>query len=371
MSNHLSFSTLEMVDRLKLIRQRMTDLRRDALITTNAANIRYASGFRGEPRTLLITQKEAILFTSFRSSSWAEAQTTQLDSFLEISTEADPLSSIQKRLSKCPLALGVDHTISHNDLLKWRSQLTLHALRPASVIEETRKIKSPAEIALLQKSQQINEQVFQAILPKTHPGMTERAIQGLILAEMAANEDIDRYSFMPIVAVGPNCWEIHHLPDNTIIKYNDLLLIDLGVIHQGYASDMTRMVCLGQASHEMQEIHEIVRTAKQAASEAMSPGKSNHEIDKVARNIIEASGHGKTFTHGLGHSIGLETHDPGLNLSPRAPETTLAAGMALTVEPGIYLEGRFGVRIEDIVVINDEGNQNITAQTSSLIELDL
>ncbi|MFT6573661.1 MAG: Xaa-Pro aminopeptidase [Akkermansiaceae bacterium] len=371
MSDHLSFSNSEMAGRLKRIRHSMTDLGLDALITTNAANIRYATGFRGEPRTLLITQNKAILFTSFRSLPWAEAQTANLGPAREISTEAAPLASIKNRFPKHPLALGVDHSISHNELLNWRAKLSPHEINPAFVIEQIRQIKSPAEIDLLQKSQKINEQVFNAILPKIRPGMTERAVQGLILAEIAANEDIDRDSFTPIVAVGPNCWEIHHLPDRTIIKPGDLLLIDLGVIHQGYASDMTRMVCLGQASPEMREIHAIVQSAKQTATDAMSPGVSSHKIDQIARDIIEASGHGRTFTHGLGHSIGLETHDPGLNLSPRPSDTELAPGMALTVEPGIYLEGKFGVRIEDIVIITDEGTENITSQSPLLLELAL
>lgn len=371
MSDHFSFSTSEMADRLDKIRQKMTDLGLDALITTNASNVRYATGFRGEPRTLLITQNEAVLFTSFRTLPWAEAQTMSLDSSLEISTEVSPLSEIQKRLTHRPLALGVDSTISHREFLKWSEQLAPHTIQAVFVIEQIRQIKSPAEIALLQKSQQINEQVFNAVLPNIRPGMTERAVQGLILAEMAANEDIDRDSFTPIVAVGPNCWEIHHLPDQTIIKSHDLLLLDLGVIYQGYASDMTRMVCLGKASPEMREIHGIVQTAKQTAIEAMSSGISNHEIDKVARDIIEASGHGRTFTHGLGHSIGLETHDPGLNLSPRAPEAKLTPGMAFTVEPGIYLEGKFGVRIEDIVIVTDQEPRNLTAQSPLLLELDL
>ena len=371
MSDHLSFSTSEMAGRLKRVRHSMAGLGLDALITTNTANIRYATGFRGEPGTLLVTQNEAILFTSFRTLAWAMTQTASLSSALEISIEVDALSGIQKRLCNSPLALGVDSTISHHALLKWRDQFPLHKIHPTIVIEQIRQIKSSTEIALLHKSQQITEQVFNSILPAIRPGMTERAVQGLILAEMAANDDIDCYSFEPIIAAGPNCWEIHHLPDRTIINPDDLLLIDLGVIYQGYASDMTRMVCLGKASPEMQEIHGIVQAAQQSAIDTMSPGISSHEIDQTARDIIEASGHGKSFTHGLGHSIGLETHDPGLNLSPRAPETKLVPGMAFTVEPGIYLEGRFGVHIEDIVIITDEGNQTITSQAPDLFELPL
>jgi Xaa-Pro aminopeptidase len=150
-----------------------------------------------------------------------------------------------------------------------------------------------------------------------------------------------------------------------------MLLIDLGIIYQGYASDMTRTVCLGTATDQMQDIYGTVGQAQAAAISAMKPGASSHDIDQAARSIITEAGHGKSFSHGLGHSIGLETHDPGLNLSPFAPNATLAPGMAFTVEPGIYLENGFGVRTEEIFIITENDPMNITTQSHDLIELNI
>ena len=189
------------------------------------------------------------------------------------------------------------------------------------------------------------------------------------MAAMAADADVDRYSFMPIVAGGANAWEIHHLPDHSLIQRDQMLLLDLGIVYQGYASDMTRTVCLGNASDQMREIYNRVGEAQQAAIAAMRPGASSRAIDQVARDIISEAGHGRSFTHGLGHSIGLETHDPGPNLSQDAPDTELEPGMAFTVEPGIYIEGGFGVRTEDVVIITEDGNSNITGQPAGLFEL--
>ncbi|MDA7520044.1 M24 family metallopeptidase, partial [Akkermansiaceae bacterium] len=227
----------------------------------------------------------------------------------------------------------------------------------------------PAEISIIQQSQKINETILNAVLPQIRPDLTERVIQGLILAEMAKREEVEGYSFPPIVANGPNCWEIHHLPDQSVSRYGDLLLLDHGVFYQGYASDMTRMVCLGNSSERMREIHQVVNLARQTAIDAARPGITNHDLDRVARNIIEASGLGKTFTHGLGHSIGLQTHDPGVNLSQNAPEISLAPGMTLTIEPGIYLEKKFGIRVEDTIVITTDGSKNLTSQSTEIIEI--
>jgi len=259
--------------------------------------------------------------------------------------------------------------MSHGNFLSLQSDFAPHSLEPADPIERVRQIKSPAEVALLQKSQRINEAIFNAILPLIRVGMTERAVQGLILAEMAATEDVDRYSFMPIVASGANAWEIHHLPDGSIVQRDQMLLIDLGIFYQGYASDMARAVCLGKVSDEMRDVHSKVREAQRSSIAAMRPGARTHEIDRIARDIISAAGHGRSFTHGLGHSIGLETHDPGLNLSTATPDTELEAGMAFTVEPGIYIENGFGVRCEDVVIVTDEGTTNITGQSPDLLEI--
>jgi Xaa-Pro aminopeptidase len=365
----LDFTREEMTNRLTRIRLRMRELELDTVITSNPANIRYATGFRGEPGTLLITPRELLLVTAFRTLPWAQRQTAILNSEIELSIATDPREEITKRLSGALLKIGIDQTATHNAFLAWQEKLHPHQLEPTSVIEHIRQIKSPTEVALLQESQRINETVFAAVLPKINPDMTERGVQGLILAEMARNEDIERYSFMPIVAAGPNCWEIHHLPDDTVIGTRQMLLLDMGVISKGYASDMTRTLSLGKANSQMRDVYQIVREAQHAAIAAIRPGINSREIDGIAREIITTAGFGETFTHGLGHSIGLETHDPGLVLSRKGPANDLQPGMALTIEPGIYLQDKFGVRIEDVVVVTKESSQNLTRQATTFLEI--
>jgi len=369
MSQAELFSPPEIQARISRIRKRMKLLEIDAVISSDASNVRYATGFKGEPRTLLILPDSIVLYTSFRTISWARQQTRPLEESLELSTKPAPAKEIKKRLPAIPLKIAIDQSITAAALTRWQSQLSPHQVEPHPVIETIRQTKSPAEIAIMQQSQQINEAIFNAVLPQIRPGMTERGIQGIILSEMATREEVESYSFAPIVACGPGCWEIHHLPDQTVTKPGDLLLIDHGVFYQGYASDMTRVVCLGKPSTEMLEIHQVVNSARQSAIDAARPGVTNHDLDRIAREIIEASGHGKTFTHGLGHSIGLQTHDPGLNLSQNTPEVTLEPGMALTIEPGIYLENQFGIRIEDTIIVTPEGSKNLTSQQTEIIEL--
>lgn len=374
MSDSLPFSAQEMRSRLAAIRAHVHASGLQALITQNQANIRYATGFRGEPGTLLLTQDTALLFTSFRTLPWAQKQTQVLASELELSIDP-PFPEILKRLAEPKLPIGVDQTLSHLRFLDLKRHFPPYHLQTCSSIEQTRRCKSPAEIELLAQSQQLNEEIFQAVLPRIQLGMSERVVQGLILTELAQRPEVDAASFAPIVATGGNTWEIHHLPDESEIRNNNLLLLDLGVIYRGYASDMTRTIALGTPSSEMREVYETVGQAQEAAIAAMKPGDQTHAIDSAARKIIGATAQARSFTHGLGHSIGLETHDPGLNLSPYSPDEVLLPGMAFTVEPGIYLadgaEPGFGVRTEDVVVVTAEGNRNLTKQSKDLFELSL
>ena len=362
------FARLEMTNRIARVREQMGELGLRALLVTDAANVRYLTGFRGEPRRVLLTEDRLVLSTSFRTLPWAERQCAVLGDAIELKVEADPLGDMEKMLGS-DWRLGVDVGISHCALLDLQKQFSFCELIPSGVIEEVRRVKSAAEVALMEESQVLNEAIFQAVLPRIRVGMSERAVQGLILAEMAGNELVDRYSFIPIVASGGNAWEIHHLPDDTVITNDQMLLIDLGVFYEGYASDMTRTVCLGKARDEMREVYGIVHDAQAAAIEAMRPGVSTHEVDRIARTIISEAGYGRGFTHGLGHSIGLETHDPGLNLSQSVPDVMLEEGMVFTVEPGIYLEEGFGIRTEDVVVVTEKGNRRITQESLDLIEL--
>lgn len=371
MTSPFFFSSGEMKQRLARTLARMAQLELDALITSNPANVRYLTGFRGEPRTLFVTASEFLLITHLRTLPWAEAQANASYPFLEIETSTNPDDLIADRLSEPSLKIGVDKSLSPVALDQWTHALNSHSVEPCSVIEYVRQFKSPAEITLMEESQRLNESILAAVIPKIRPHMTERGVQGLILSEIAQREAIEKYSFTPIVAAGLNCWEIHHLPDHTVIGKDQMLLIDLGVMHQGYASDMTRTICLGNATDEMLDIHGLVSSAMEAAITGATAGQTNRDIDQIARNLISNAGHGDFFTHGLGHQIGLETHDPAPSLSQSAPEIPLEPGMAFTIEPGIYLQDKFGVRTEDVIMITEDQPKNLTRPSHDLLELSL
>ncbi len=359
------FDHSEMQGRLTRIRSWMTQGGWDALFVGASVNVRYASGFRGEPASLWITNDDALLMTSFRSERWARAQTETF----EVICEPDPARRIAGLIGDRKLRIGVDWHITHHGLTSLRHGWPEQVVEPANGIELIRRIKSGAEICRLRQSQRINEVIFNAFLDRVRPGMTERAAQGLILAEMAAHQEVESPSFTPIIAAGANAFEIHHQPDDTLLKTGDMIIVDLGVKFGGYASDMTRTICLGQASDRMREIHTKVREAQLAAFAAIRDGAIATAVDAAAREVIRAAGHDRGYTHGLGHGIGLDTHDADLRLSPGSGDVLLRSGMALTVEPGIYLENEFGVRTEDVVIVRDEGFENLTKVTHDLIEI--
>lgn len=357
------FTPEEMAARINRVRALMLADSVDALISSDAASVRYLTGFRGEPAFLWLTPDDAVLYTSFRSITWAEMQTRGI----ELAIDPVPLADISRRLGKRGLVIGVDSGIRHTRLNELQQPLGDHRLRPSAVVDLARRIKSAGEIELMRRSQRLNENVFRTVLPKIRAGMTERGVQGLILAEIAANEELEGYAFSPIVAAGANAWEIHHRPDATPLRPGDMVILDLGVMFRGYASDMTRTVCLGEPTPFMRGVHDLVAEAQNRAFEGIRTGASSRLVDAAARDVIRAAGHDRGFTHGLGHAIGLEVHDPGLNLSSSGPDIALEAGMALTIEPGVYLEGEFGVRIEDTIVVEDGGFENLTTQPRELI----
>lgn len=359
------FDRREMVTRLEAIRDWMKRHGFDAIHATDPANVRYASGFRGEPAALWIDADRAVLATHERSRRWALAQTGTF----EVICPGDPVAHFGGSLHGRDMRVGVDQRIPHVALAALRETWNDARVEPVAGIESLRRIKSEAEIECLRRSQRVNERIFEAILGQIRPGMTERAVQGLILAEMARDESIDGPSFFPIVAAGGNAWEIHHQPDLTPLRAGDMVILDLGVSRAGYASDMTRTISLGEPTDLMVEIHTTVGQAQRTAFETLRDGVAASAVDAAARRIIEAAGHGESFTHGLGHGIGLETHDAGLRLSQKSGELTLRAGMVVTLEPGIYLEDRFGVRTEDTVVVRENGAENLTRIPHELIRI--
>jgi len=228
----------------------------------------------------------------------------------------------------------------------------------------TRMHKTSIEADCIRRAQTIAEKAFESILGSIQPGMTERQI-ALELDFAMLRAGAEAVSFETIAVAGENGSKPHGVPGDRPVRKGDLLTLDFGAVVEGYHSDMTRTIAIGEPGGEQRKIYEIVLEAQLAALAALGPGTACSEIDKRARDVIEAAGYGEHFRHGTGHGVGLEIHEaPSLS---RRSKDILAPGMVVTVEPGIYLPGKYGVRIEDMALITETGYENLTNANKSLI----
>ncbi len=231
-------------------------------------------------------------------------------------------------------------------------------------INQFRAVKEDWELDRMRKAQKITDQAFTEILTRIKPGMTEKDLQAELIYCLYKNGG-ERLSFDPIVVSGPNTSLPHGVATDRVIREGDFVTMDFGVIWDGYCSDMTRTVAVGYATEEMKQVYETVLAAQQAGIAATKAGVTGREIDAAARQVITDAGYGQYFGHGYGHSIGMECHEmPSCNPSGTTPMET---GMVTSAEPGIYLPGKFGVRIEDLVVFTPDGCENITNSPKNLI----
>ncbi len=249
--------------------------------------------------------------------------------------------------------LGIDKTWPSHFTLRlqeMRPDLKMRVGSPA--VDDTRLIKDAQELAAMRESSLKNDETITAVIAKLRPGMTEKEGAALYLKESEMRGSSGP-AFDPLVCFGANCAEPHHGSDATAARDGDMVIIDVGLTWQDYCSDMTRTVCFGTPTDEMKRVYDLVKAANKAGREAVRPGVKVCDVDRAARKVIEDGGYGKYFIHRLGHGIGLECHEfPDVSAVSRAVEQV---GMVHSVEPGIYLPGRFGVRIEDLVAVTEDG----------------
>jgi Xaa-Pro dipeptidase len=240
-------------------------------------------------------------------------------------------------------------------------------LSPADpLINTLRGVKDAEEIASMQKAVSVAEEAMNSLLPDIRIGMSEKQIAGMLTLKLM-DAGADSISFDPIVASGPNSAIPHAVPTDRQIQEGDLLLFDWGAMIDGYASDLTRTFALGEIEPEMKEIYDVVRLANKAAKAVVLPGASAQDVDRAARIVIDKAGYGRFFFHRTGHGLGLEVHEePSLK---EGNLQQLRLGNVFTIEPGIYLEGRGGVRIEDNILVTEDGHQSLSSFPRELISL--
>lgn len=337
----------------------------EALLVTSPYNLRYVSGFTGSTGLAVITKEKAFFVTDFRYTEQANEQAV---GYQIIENKGPIYDEVKKIVEKEKIKeLGFEEnyvTFSTYKTLEDKLECTLKPI--TQVIETLREVKSEEEIATIQKAIHITEQAFEHILSYIKEGMTEIQVANELDFFMR-EKGAAGVSFDTIVASGVRSAMPHGVASNKKIEHGDLITIDFGCYYNGYVSDMTRTFALGDPGEQLKEIHQIVLDANLKVTEAAKAGVTGAELDAVARDYITEHGYGEAFGHSTGHGIGLEVHEgPGINYKNDKP---LVSGNIITNEPGIYLPGVGGVRIEDDLLITEEGNKNLMSCSKELIIL--
>jgi Xaa-Pro aminopeptidase len=362
-------SVLERGDRLsRLIAEEGLDL----LVVSNLVNVRYLTGFSGTNAIVVIGTDTRVFGTDFRYYERVRPHLTDYEvrraksEILEI-----PAAVVEKRRREGEkLRVGFDDvhlTVRSYKRLVGLLGDTAELLPAGGLVERLRAVKDPGEVAAMRGAAAFAADLYEWLIADY--GLAGHSERDVALALEVKSREIgaEGLSFPPIVAAGANGALPHAEPGDIEIPRDTLVIVDLGCIVDGYCSDCTRTFATGRIGEEAAAVYGIVKEAQEAALAAVRPGAGCQDLDGIARKIIDESGHGEEFGHGLGHGVGLDVHEaPRLGL--RA-EGELASGNAVTVEPGIYVPGRFGVRIEDLVVVTDEGCEVLTPTSKDLVEV--
>lgn len=348
MSNSMDFKK-----RQKGVQKLLKEKNIDAIIVEDLINVRYLTGFDGSYGIAIIDQEHSLFITDGRYSEAAEEIVHGAEILIQPIRELDQFFEeiFKKRDYK---KLAFESSISYHQfqqLKKRTKSCSTELVEETNLIKDLRMVKDEVEIAKIRKAADIADGMMQKIWSEIKPGMTEKEVSRRIrfLSEELGGSG---ESFTNIVASGENSSRPHHHPTDSKIKDGDMITIDLGAVFEGYCSDMTRNPNLGKPNSKYEKIYEICLEAQQSALKACKAGVSGKELDSIAREIISSAGYGDNFQHGLGHGVGLEIHE-GPRLS-QSSKDTMKAGMVVTVEPGIYLPGFGGVRIEDLIVVTDD-----------------
>ena len=339
----------------------------DAVLLTGASNCYYATGFMGEGAAL-VSRRGSVYITDSRYTEAAEKAIGGAAPVWEISRETPFSTLINRALSDFGAEkVGFEDaamTVAEHTAYSQKLHCTL--LPASALLSELRGSKDEEELACMVSAQRIAEGALTQLLTEIHPGMTEKAIAAR-LDYLMVSSGAEKTSFDTIVASGPNGSMPHAVPGMRQVQQGDFITMDFGCVYNGYCSDMTRTVALGQPSEEMKKVYHIVLEAQLAGIAAARAGVTGAAIDGAARKVIEDAGYGPYFGHGYGHSVGIEIHEsPNANTRDTTP---MPVGAMVSAEPGIYLPGQFGVRIEDVVRMEEGGCTDITHSPKELIIL--
>ncbi|MBS4194630.1 M24 family metallopeptidase [Lederbergia citri] len=337
----------------------------DGFLITSTYNRRYMTNFTGTAGVALISGDRALFITDFRYTEQAAKQAKGYEIVRHTGPISQEVAEKVKELGIKKLGFEQDH-MPFSTWKEYEKALEAELVPISNVIENLRLIKDADEISILKEAADIADAAFKHILDFIKPGKTELEVANeleFFMRKWGATSS----SFDIIVASGWRAALPHGVASEKVIEKGDFVTMDYGALHKGYVSDITRTVAVGDPSEKLKEIYNVTLEAQLKAMELIKPGMSGIEADAIARDYITEKGYGANFGHSLGHGIGLEVHEgPGLSFRS---ETKLKPGMVVTVEPGIYLPGIGGVRIEDDTLITESGNETLTHSTKELIIL--
>ncbi|UCZ52678.1 Xaa-Pro peptidase family protein [Bacillus shivajii] len=349
--------------KLTKIREKLQELDLDAILITNASNRRYISDFTGTAGVILISLTEAKVIVDGRYTEQAKAQAKQFEivehnkNLLEVSANEVGKMNVKQ------LSYEADH-VSVSQFKNYQKQIDAEMVETSNIVESLRMVKTEEELGLMREAARIAEKALEHVLTMIKPGITEKDLSAELIYKMqklgASGPAND-----PIVASGVRSALPHGRASEKVIEKGDIITFDFGAIYNGYRSDMTRTVSVGEPPAELKKIYHIVRETLEYAKEKIKPGLTVKEYDQLAREYIEEKGYGKYFIHGIGHGLGLDLHE-GPTV---AANEVFEENMVFTVEPGIYIPDLGGVRLEDDVVIKKDGIENLTPSSKELIIL--
>jgi Xaa-Pro aminopeptidase len=356
-----------MNDRTKRLLARLSELSLDGALATSYENRRYLSGFSGSSATLLVCKASQVLYTDFRYGEQAQSEAPDFETVI-----CNQFAGLSEAIVNLASAQGLARIGFESDkvTVAWLDEMTkamptLEFVPMPGEIDKLRWTKDEAEIEAISRSQAVTDAAFLDILSRIRPGVSEIELMSELNYFMTKHGASP--AFDTIVAGGPHSSMPHAQPTDRKLCSGDFLTMDFGAKIDGYCSDMTRTVAVGTPSPEMVKIYGIVLSAQQRALDKIAPGMVCKDVDHAARGFIADNGYGECFGHGLGHGFGLLIHEEP-RFSPMCDDV-LKPGICMSVEPGIYLAGKFGVRIEDTVCITKDGFQNFTHAPKELIIL--
>ena len=348
------------------IAAKLNDRGLDAMLITSAPGEFYAVGFHGEG-VALITPEHTWYWTDSRCIEAAHETITGAE---VIQWTSD--NSYRKQIVELVKTHGIaklgfeDEYMSVADHTSWTKAVEVEFVPASGLLTELRVVKDAEELAAMKEAQRITDEALLEILNYLKPGLTESEVAAR-LTYIMARKGAERNSFDPIVACGPNGSKPHAVPGPAVIQNGQFVTMDFGCVVGGYCSDMTRTVSIGQPSEEMEFVYNTVLKAQLAGIAAARAGVTGKEVHEAGAKVIADAGYGEYFGHGFGHSLGIEIHEnPGFHLRNDKP---IPAGALLSAEPGIYIPGKFGVRIEDVIMLTEGGCIDITHSPKQLIIL--